>query len=174
MAAPYTPYLLARQRVCRAGRCLHLPKPTQAKSAELPSTLVIYYLDVSSEKYTSRAWFVACRCRAFSAMSSLQEYKEARVQYWEHKLGFGYNTNSTKFRGFTACKALCDHVDSMKASAAYYTTDYHISHSKALQSATDKFFDKWASQIWPDDRRCPKWLYDNGVGRLRVSRDSAQ
>jgi reverse gyrase len=65
-------------------------------------------------------------------MSSTQEYKEARVQYWEQMLGFEYNTNSTKFRAFTACKALCDHVDATKASAAYYTTDYQICHSKPL------------------------------------------
>lgn len=67
-------------------------------------------------------------------MSSTQEYKEARVQYWEEMLGFEYNTNSTKFRAFTACKALCDHVDAMKISAAYYNTDYQISHSKALRN----------------------------------------
>ena len=105
-------------------------------------------------------------------MSSTQEYKEARVQYWEEVLGFQYNTNSTKFRAFTACKALCDHVDAMKAAAAYYTTDYQICESKALQRSTDRFFDNWASQLWPNQSRCPGWLHDNGVDRLRVPRDS--
>jgi hypothetical protein len=107
-------------------------------------------------------------------MSSTQEYKEARVQYWEQMLGFEYNTNSTKFRAFTACKALCDHVDATKASAAYYTTDYQICHSKPLQSLTDKFFDDWASQLWPDHGKCPKWLHDDVVHRLRFSRDSEE
>jgi hypothetical protein len=107
-------------------------------------------------------------------MSSTQEYKEARVQYWEQMLGFEYNTNSSKFRAFTACKALCDHVDATKASAAYYTTDYQICHSKPLQSLTDKFFDDWASQLWPDHGKCPKWLHDDGVHRLRFSRDSEE
>ena len=107
-------------------------------------------------------------------MSSTQEYKEARVQYWEEMLEFEYNTNSTKFRSFTACKALCDHVDAMKASAAYYNTDYQISHSKALQTLTDKFFDDWASELWPNHSKCPGWLHDNGVDRLRVPRDSSK
>ena len=105
-------------------------------------------------------------------MSSTQEYKEARVQYWEEMLGFEYITNSTKLRAFTACKALCDHVDAMKASAAYYTTNYQISHSKALQDFTDKFFDDWASQLWPNQSKCPKWLRDDDVVRLCVLRDS--
>ena len=107
-------------------------------------------------------------------MSSTQEYKEARVQYWEQMLGFEYNTNSTKFRAFTACKAVCDHVDAMKASAAYYTTDYEISHSKPLQALTDKFFDDWASQLWPNYSKCPKWLHDNGGDRLRFPRDTEE
>lgn len=107
-------------------------------------------------------------------MSSTQEYKEARVQYWEGMLEFEYNTNSTKFRAFKACKALCDHVDAMKTSAAYYRTDYQISHSKALQNLTDKFFDDWASELWPNDSKCPRWLRDNGADRLRVPRDSSE
>lgn len=105
-------------------------------------------------------------------MSSTQEYKEARVHYWEEMLGFRCSTNSTIFRAFTACKALCDHVDAMKASAAYYTTDYQISNSKALQNFTHKFFDDWASQLWPDHNKCPKWLHDDDADRLRVPRDS--
>lgn len=107
-------------------------------------------------------------------MSSTQEYKEARVQYWEQMLGFEYNSNSTKFRAFTACKALCDHVDAMKASAAYYITDYQISQSEPLQSFTDNFFDDWASQLWPNHSKCPKWLRDNGDDRLRISRDTEE
>jgi hypothetical protein len=107
-------------------------------------------------------------------MSSAQEYKEAHVQHWEELLGFQYNTNSTKFRAFTACRALCDHVDATKAAAAYYTTDYEICHSKALQTSTDKFFDQWASQLWPTQSGCPGWLHDNGIDRLRVPRDSTE
>ena len=107
-------------------------------------------------------------------MSSMQEYKEAHVQYWEQMLGFRYNTNSIKFRTFTSCKALCDHVDAMKASAAYYNTDYHIANSKPLQSSTAKFFDQWASQLWPDHNKCPQWLHDNDANRLRLSQDTEE
>jgi hypothetical protein len=104
----------------------------------------------------------------------MQEYKEARVQYWEQMLGFRYNTNSIKFRAFTTCKALCNHVDAMKASAAYYNTDYQIANSKPLQSSTAKFFDQWASQLWPDHSKCPQWLDDNGADRLRFSQDTGE
>lgn len=105
-------------------------------------------------------------------MSSTQEYKEARVQYWEEMLGFEYSTNSTKFRAFTACKALCNHVDAVKASAAYYTTDYQTPNSKALQNFTNNFFDDWASQLWPNHNKRPKWLRNDDANRLRVPRDS--
>jgi hypothetical protein len=135
------------------------------------TVLVINYFNILQQSI--RSTIVSSRLHHCPViMSSTQEYKEARVQYWEEMLGFQYNTNSTKFRAFTACKALCDHVDAMKAAAAYYTTDYQICESKALQRSTDKFFDNWASQLWPNQSRCPGWLHDNGVDRLRVPRDS--